>query len=289
MRIVAASVLLAVLGGLALFLTFSSSWGALLAPQARAEPTIVMEEVATPTPDWTGKLTATVSQAVVLRAAPIPAAPVVGMLRRGDTVALAGCDAEVLWCQTEDESWLLAYMLDILPGDLPILDHPGLTIKTVKDAMTPTPEPFTPPPATATPAVQSLVLLLPTPTPTAAPAFIETTVKEDVANLRAGPGTDFAIIGKAGPGEIVQVAGQDASGEWYQLMDGAWIAAFLVEPPIAPPPVIAPDATPLANDFSLNNAAASPSNANEAPVIAPLEESIEAESDAAPAETPISS
>jgi hypothetical protein len=30
--------LLAVLGGLAVFLTFSSSWGALLAPQAKAEP-----------------------------------------------------------------------------------------------------------------------------------------------------------------------------------------------------------------------------------------------------------
>ena len=289
MRIVAASVLLAVLGGLAVFLTFSSSWGALLAPQARAEPTVVVEEVATPTPDWTGKLTATVSQAVVLRAAPIPAAPVVGMLRRGDTVALAGCDAEVLWCQTEDESWLLSYMLDILPGNLPILDHPGLTIKTVKEAITPTPEPFTPPPATATPAVQSLTLLLPTPTPTAAPAFIETTVKEDVANLRAGPGTDFAIIGKAGPGEIVQVAGQDESGEWYQLTDGAWIAAFLVEPPIAPPPVVAPDAATPANDFALNNVAEPPTGAGEAPVIATPEESIGAENDAAPAPSPVSS
>ena len=288
MRIVAAFVLLAVLGGLALFLTFSSSWGALLAPQARAEPTIVMEEVATPTPDWTGKLTATVSQAVVLRAAPIPAAPVVGMLRRGDTVALAGCDAEVLWCQTEDESWLLAYMLDILPGDLPILDHPGLTIKTVKDAMTPTPEPFTPPPATATPAVQSLVLLLPTPTPTAAPAFIETSVKEDVANLRAGPGTDFAIIGKKAPGEIVQVAGQDASGEWYRLMDGAWIAAFLVEPPIAPPPVVAPDAAPPVNDSSLNNAAESPTDTSKTPLLGAPEEGIDAESGAAPAPAPVS-
>lgn len=289
MRIVAAFVLLAVLGGLAVFLTFSSSWGALLAPQARAEATIVMEEVATPTPDWTGKLTATVSQAVVLRSAPIPAAPVVGMLRRGDTVALAGCDVEVLWCQTEDESWLLAYMLDILPSDLPILDHPGLTIKTVKDAMTPTPEPFTPPPATPTPAVQSLALLLPTPTPTAAPAFIETSVKEDVANLRAGPGTGYAIIGKKAPGETVQVAGQDANGEWYLLMDGAWIAAFLVEPPIAPPPIVAPDAASPTNDFALNDTAASAPSSGEAPVIAAPAERIDAESDAAPAETTVSS
>jgi len=247
MRIVAAFVLLAVLGGLAVFLTFSSSWGALLAPQVKTEPTALMEEVSTPTPDWTGKLTATVSQAVVLRAAPVPASPVVGMLRRGDTVALVGCDTDVLWCQTEDESWLLSYMVDALPADLPILEHPGLTVKNAKLELTPTPESFTPPPATAIPTVQSLALLLPTPTP--APAYIEVVVN-DAANLREGPGTDFAIVGKAASGEVLQVAGQSKNGEWYKLGDGAWIAAFLVEPPLAPPPVVTPDAPAPADDLS---------------------------------------
>lgn len=91
------------------------------------------------------------SQSIVLRAAPVPSAPVMGMLRRGDTVALLGCDAEVLWCQTEDESWLLGYMVDALPGDLPIFDHPGVSVKTAKLALTPTAEPFTPPPSTRNP------------------------------------------------------------------------------------------------------------------------------------------
>lgn len=245
MRIVSAFVLLAVLGGLAVFLTLFSSWGALLAPQVKTEPTALAEETATPTQDWTGKLTASVSQAVVLRAEPIPAAPVVGMLRRGDIVALVGCDADVLWCQTEDESWLLAYMVDALPADLPILDHPGLTVKTAKLELTPTPEPFTPPPATAIPTAQSLTLLLPTPTP--APAFIEVIVNE-AANLREGPGTEFAIVGRTASGDTVQVTGQTANGEWYRLADGAWIAAFLVEPPVAPPPVVTPDAP--ADDLS---------------------------------------
>lgn len=246
MRIVSAFVLLAVLGGLAVFLTFSSSWGAILAPQVKTEPTALVEEVTTPTPDWTGKLTATVSQAVVLRAAPVPAAPVVGMLRRGDTVALVGCDADVLWCQTEDESWLLSYMVDALPADLPILEHPGLTVKNAKLELTPTPEPFTPP-ATAVPTMQSLALLLPTPTP--APAFIEVTVN-DVANLREGPGTDYAIVGKAASGATLQILGQSENGEWYKLADGAWIAAFLVDPPIAPPPVVTPNAPAPADDLS---------------------------------------
>lgn len=248
MRIVSAFVLLAVLGGLAVFLTFSSSWGAILAPQVKTEPTALMEEVSTPTPDWTGKLTTTVSQAVVLRAAPMPAAPVVGMLRRGDTVALVGCDADVLWCQTEDDSWLLSYMVDALPADLPILDHPGLTVKNAKLELTPTSEPFTPSPATAIPTVQSLALLLPTPTP--APAFIEVVVN-DAANLREGPGTDFAIVGKAASGDTLQVAGQSEDGEWYKLADGAWIAAFLVGPPIAPPPVVTPDTPAPAEDVTM--------------------------------------
>jgi hypothetical protein len=121
MRIVAAFVLV---GGarrvgrvLDLFLVVGCAPG--VASQSRTDG--MVEEAATPTPDWTGKLTATVSQAVVLRAAPVPAAPVAGMLRRGDIVALVGCDTDVLWCQTEDESWLLSYMVDALPAELPIL------------------------------------------------------------------------------------------------------------------------------------------------------------------------
>ena len=247
MRIISAFALLAVLGGLAVFLTFSSSWGALLAPQVKAEPTALLEETATATPDWTGKLTANISQAVVLRAAPVPSAPVVGMLRRGDTVALVGCDTDVLWCQTEDESWLLAYMVDALPTDLPILEHPGLTVANAKAALTPTPEPFIPPPATSIPTAQALALLLPTPTP--APTYIEVIVN-DAANLRAGPGTDFAIVGKAASGATVQITGQSEDGEWYKLADSAWIAAFLVEPPLAPPPIVAPDTPAPAADVS---------------------------------------
>ena len=277
MRILSAFVLLAVLGGLAIFLTFSSSWGMLLASQV-TEPTPQAEEPATPTPDWAGKLTADVSQAVVLRAAPVPSAPVVGVLRRGERVALLGCDADVLWCQTEDNAWLLAYMVDALPIELPILDHPGLTVKTAKTALTPTPAPFTPPPTPA-PTMQSLALLLPTPTP--APAYIETTVNEK-ANLRDGPGTDFAIIGSTNAGDIIQLTGISADGEWYQLADGAWIAAFLVVPPVAPPPVVTPDSSAPAEDASLLNVLTNRAEeAAPADIVAPAAEAEAAEEETA--------
>lgn len=57
MRILSAFLLLAVLGGLAAFLTFSSSWGTLLMPQTRAESAELAAagEPASPTPDWAGQ------------------------------------------------------------------------------------------------------------------------------------------------------------------------------------------------------------------------------------------
>ena len=48
------------------------------------------------------------------------------------------------------------------------------------------------------------------------------------SNLRAGPGTNYAILGKANPGESFTVINQDKNKTWYQLDNEMWIAAFLV-------------------------------------------------------------
>jgi uncharacterized protein YgiM (DUF1202 family) len=50
------------------------------------------------------------------------------------------------------------------------------------------------------------------------------------ANLRAGPGTTFAIVGSARAGDRLTVVGQNATGNWYQLDTGAWISESLVQP-----------------------------------------------------------
>jgi len=57
------------------------------------------------------------------------------------------------------------------------------------------------------------------------------------ANLRTGPGTTYTIAGKATKGQTVVIVGQNATGDWYQLEGGQWIAAFLVTvaEPVAPP------------------------------------------------------
>lgn len=49
------------------------------------------------------------------------------------------------------------------------------------------------------------------------------------SNLRAGPGTSFAVVGTAAPGQAVTIVERNEAGDWYRLDTGVWIAAFLVE------------------------------------------------------------
>jgi micrococcal nuclease len=104
------------------------------------------------------------------------------------------------------------------------------------------------------------------PTPTAVPT-VEPTPRErrsylpaetlpappvvtEEANLRAGPGMEYERVGSLGPGETVALAARDATGDWYQLASGAWVAAFLVQG--------APDGLPVVDGaaVALFNAAA---------------------------------
>jgi hypothetical protein len=59
------------------------------------------------------------------------------------------------------------------------------------------------------------------------------------ANLRAGPGINYAIVGRVAPGQALEPVGRTANGGWLLLDNGAWIAAFLVsnapELPVARP------------------------------------------------------
>jgi len=52
------------------------------------------------------------------------------------------------------------------------------------------------------------------------------------ANLRGGPGTDYAQVGSVAVGDWFQVIGINATGDWYKLrlegIDSVWIAAFLI-------------------------------------------------------------
>ena len=61
------------------------------------------------------------------------------------------------------------------------------------------------------------------------------------ANLRGGPGTNYPIVGQVKAGDRLSIIARNAAGDWYRLVDGAWIAAFLV--------VNAPGGLPLATNI----------------------------------------
>ena len=70
------------------------------------------------------------------------------------------------------------------------------------------------------------------------------------ANLRAAPGTDAQIVGRASKGETLFVLGRIAGKDWYKVSNRAglvaYIATFLVEEPKigTPAPAPKPAATP---------------------------------------------
>lgn len=49
------------------------------------------------------------------------------------------------------------------------------------------------------------------------------------ANLRAGPGTTYAVVGAVKAGQAVKIVGKNPAGDWYHLDSDKWIASFLVK------------------------------------------------------------
>jgi len=78
------------------------------------------------------------------------------------------------------------------------------------------------------------------------------------ANLRAGPGTNYPRIGGVKAGTPLTIVARNPAGDWYQLEDGAWIFAELVDnapevpvaqviptPPQPTPTPVPPTPTPI--------------------------------------------
>jgi len=65
------------------------------------------------------------------------------------------------------------------------------------------------------------------------------------ANLRAGPGTVFPKVGGVPAGTPLNVVARNPAGDWYQLENGAWIFAKLVDnAPTVPVAAVIPTPPP---------------------------------------------
>lgn len=104
------------------------------------------------------------------------------------------------------------------------------TATAAPSTATPAPPTTTLAPAAAT-ATNTLEVATATPAPptaTTVPPAIIGAVASDNANLRSGPGTDYAVIGGAVAGDQLAPVGRNEAGDWLQLASGAWIATALV-------------------------------------------------------------
>lgn len=107
------------------------------------------------------------------------------------------------------------------------------------------------------------------------------------ANLRGGPGTGYPVVGGVKEGDALQVTARNPAGDWLQLADGAWVAAFLVdnapaaaevpvatEIPALPTPAAAPAASSAAAPASAS--ASAPATAGVAAGVLPIGQETEA-------------
>lgn len=63
------------------------------------------------------------------------------------------------------------------------------------------------------------------------------------ANLRSGPGTTYAVAGSVRTGQALTLTGRNQAGDWLQVADGTWVAAFLVNNAPAGLPVVGASTT----------------------------------------------
>ena len=144
--------------------------------------------------------------------------------------------------------------------------RPTFTNTPARPALTPSPMPSAPMlpaptalPATATPEASAATIEPPTaapPTATATSDAASLTVTNASVNVRSGPGTNYANIGRASRGQSFVVTGKNPTGDWYQFdFNGkpGWVIGQLVEiqggervqvaANILPPPTAAPRPT----------------------------------------------
>ncbi len=138
------------------------------------------------------------------------------------------------------------------PTPLPAAPQPVAAVETA----TFTPEPANAAPVAEAPAAEAPVAE-PTATDTPAPQQAKALITNAQANVRTGPGTNYALAGTLERGAEFEIVGKNPAGDWWQLCclngQNVWIAGFLVDTsgpvdgvavaadiPAPPPVVVAP-------------------------------------------------
>jgi len=128
-----------------------------------------------------------------LRAGPSTTYAAIGSLRGGTTIQFSTCNSSCNWYQLANGGWVAGFLVQ--------LDGPSAAIPTNS--------------ANAS-------------RPTSIPALYQVVIRQN-ANLRSGPGVNNSVVGTVERGRTVNISGQSSNGRWFQLDNGVWIAASLVQ------------------------------------------------------------
>ncbi|MBX3001621.1 MAG: SH3 domain-containing protein [Caldilineaceae bacterium] len=226
------------------FLLEDGTWifGALLAevpdvPVDGATPPATAEEVTPTAPEEATPpaeaplttlptITTTVTSDANLRLGPGTTYNVAAGVTAGTVITLAGRNVTGTWYLLETGNWVSATLLAAVPENLPIVNEQGIIVTGPNAGQNVISSQTTP----AGPAVTETE-------PT--PAAVQPTTNA-AANLRAGPGTTFNVVGSAPLGTQLNIVGRNAAGDWFRLSDGSWIFSALVANPPANLPVTTP-------------------------------------------------
>lgn len=216
---------------------------------ATPEPTVEATPEVTPTIEATPEVTPTVAEAPAtpsitttlateinglplinttvtvssnLRAGPSTDFEILTQAGPGDAVQIVAVSEDGQWYLLATGAWIANFLVADQPTNVP----------TVTDEILAAVQGTAPVPTA-------------TPTPEAA-AVTPPTVTVD-ANLRAGPGTEFDIIGGTITGDVINIVGRNAEGTWFRLDNGGWVLGTLVTnaPAIDTVPVLNNDGTPV--------------------------------------------
>ncbi len=218
-------------------------------PPVTTTPAITVTAEATAPVQTAPEVAATSNVTANLRAGPATTFDLVGRTSPGQELEIVAISNDAQWYLLSSGAWIFADLVSDPPADVPLATQELIDEVNAQAAREAEAEPTSTPVATPTPEAEESAAapaLLPTATPVPRPLHRSPTANVD-ANLRAGPGTQYAVVGGTITGQELVIVGQDGAGEWYLLNNGGWIATFLVDNAPADVPVVADDASPLLN------------------------------------------
>lgn len=167
----------------------------------------------------------------------------VGSVTAGQTVSIQGCNDACDWYQLESGAWIAAFLVKPVTSAAAAGSAPAATVQATGAA------------------TKTASTLIATPTVVATPPAADQAKGAQASgngNLRSGPGTNYARVGSVQAGQALEITGQNAQGDWYQLADGNWIAGILVTNAPAGLAVVEAPAVELAAEPAAAQPAAAP-------------------------------